>query len=284
MKNGAYYFSHDLNARNDPKILILRSVYGMEGYGRYWVLIEMLREQSDFKIMLSPHIWNALALQMQCKADAVKEFVEFCINDACLLASDGKAFWSPSLVRRMGAIGNAKNVKSERAKKAAEARWGKASKAANEDAKRAESMHKQCISNADASCKDANKIKRNEIKDISTTTTEEQSKDIAKVFTAYENNIHPIAGEIETDKLHDLLERYGPIWLIAAIERSVTRNKRSIGYIEGILQNWETNGLDGGNGDGEHSGSNKGNNRSRKENAARKETDWEREPDGLPPI
>lgn len=43
MKKETYYFSHDLNARNDPKILILRSVYGLEGYRRYWVLIGRLR-------------------------------------------------------------------------------------------------------------------------------------------------------------------------------------------------------------------------------------------------
>ncbi len=30
----AYYFPHDCNARNDPKILALRSVFGAEGYGR----------------------------------------------------------------------------------------------------------------------------------------------------------------------------------------------------------------------------------------------------------
>lgn len=29
----AYFFAHDCNARNDPKILALRSVYGAEGYG-----------------------------------------------------------------------------------------------------------------------------------------------------------------------------------------------------------------------------------------------------------
>ena len=29
----AYFFSHDCNARNDPKILALRSVYGARGTG-----------------------------------------------------------------------------------------------------------------------------------------------------------------------------------------------------------------------------------------------------------
>ena len=44
----AYYFPHDCNARNDPKILALRSVFGAEGYGVYWMLIEILREQPDY--------------------------------------------------------------------------------------------------------------------------------------------------------------------------------------------------------------------------------------------
>ena len=33
----AYFFAHDCNARNDPKVLALRSVYGTEGYGLYFM-------------------------------------------------------------------------------------------------------------------------------------------------------------------------------------------------------------------------------------------------------
>lgn len=134
----AFYFSHDLNARNDPKILALRSVYGMEGYGRYWVLIEMMREQADYKLMLSKYVWNALALQMQCDASAAQQFVEDCINEFNLFESDGDAFWSNSLIRRMVK----KDDKKEKARKAANARWNKAS-SDDEDAK-------SCDSNADA--------------------------------------------------------------------------------------------------------------------------------------
>ena len=45
----AYFFSHDCNARNDPKILALRSVYGAEGYGVYFMLVEILREQPEYQ-------------------------------------------------------------------------------------------------------------------------------------------------------------------------------------------------------------------------------------------
>lgn len=134
----SFYFSHDLNARNDPKILALRSVYGMEGYGQYWVLIEMMREQDNYKLMLSKYVWNALALQMQCDATAAQKFVEDCINEFDLFESDGNAFWSNSLIRRMAK----KDDKKEKARKAANARWNKDS----DDTDNAQS----CNSNADA--------------------------------------------------------------------------------------------------------------------------------------
>lgn len=310
MKTEAYYFSHDLNARNDPKILILRSVYGMEGYGRYWVLIEMMREQKDYKIMLNKYIWNALAMQMQCTPEEAREFVEFSIKEACLFASDGKAFWSESLRRRMGAVTDAKSAKHERARKAAAARWGKALLEVSDDAKNANAdanaLQGTCETDAIASASDANEMKRKEIKDLSLPPYNPPKEgeagtgvgdalpegeanadaDIAEVFTAYGNNIHPVTGEIEADKLNDLLTRYGKVWLIAAIERAVSRNKRSLSYIEGILRNWGTEGFDGGGGgNGQGSRDNPGVHRARKKSpAGRKEVDWSKEPKGLPPI
>lgn len=131
---------------------------------------------------------------------------------------------------------------------------------------------------------------------ISTTTTtpysppkinpeENADENFAIVVEKYSNNIHPVTGEIEAEKLQDLLQRFGKVWLIAAIERAVERNKRSLGYIEGILRNWGTNGFDGGVGDGNGSNVDRGVYKARKRNTApRKETDWDSEPDGLPPI
>lgn len=40
----ASYFSHDCNARNDPKILELRMKHGMAGYGIYFSILEKLME------------------------------------------------------------------------------------------------------------------------------------------------------------------------------------------------------------------------------------------------
>ena len=45
MKKDAYYFPHDSNATEDPKMMLLIDELGMEGYGIFWMLLEALRNQ-----------------------------------------------------------------------------------------------------------------------------------------------------------------------------------------------------------------------------------------------
>ena len=49
MSKDAYYFKHDAHARHDPKIRALINKYGLDGYGKFWVIIEMLREETTYK-------------------------------------------------------------------------------------------------------------------------------------------------------------------------------------------------------------------------------------------
>ncbi|MDH6358907.1 Lin1244/Lin1753 domain-containing protein [Parabacteroides sp. PF5-9] len=45
-------FPHDSNANNDPKCMLLVDQWGLEGYGIFWVLMEVLGNQPDFKYPL----------------------------------------------------------------------------------------------------------------------------------------------------------------------------------------------------------------------------------------
>lgn len=47
MAKETFYFQHDYNARNDDKILELRSKYGAEGYGIFWMIIETMAENDN---------------------------------------------------------------------------------------------------------------------------------------------------------------------------------------------------------------------------------------------
>ena len=81
----------------------------------------------------------------------------------------------------------------------------------------------------------------------------EESKEEERISAAadeimgyYSSNIHPVSPLVEKDKLIALVETHGEAFVHKAIERAVMRNKRSLAYITGILNNWEANGYDEG--------------------------------------
>ena len=118
-----YWFKHDANARRDQKMVTLRLVYGAEGYGWFWMLIELMREDTEYKLKLSgKHTLAALAKELDAEAEKLKEFIKDCIEEFNLFESDGKYFWSKSLLRRMEAY----NSLIEKRRDAANTRWGRA--------------------------------------------------------------------------------------------------------------------------------------------------------------
>ncbi|MGL5271661.1 MAG: phage replisome organizer N-terminal domain-containing protein [Selenomonadaceae bacterium] len=112
--------------------------------------------------------------------------------------------------------------------------------------------------------------------DISTTTT---SASVTEIYRSYSDNIHPISGQIEADRLAELTEKHGGTWVLDAIQRAVIRNKRSLGYIEGILKGWDTNGFDDGEAskNGQRSA---GNHKPYHAKGKKSETDWSKETGG----
>jgi DnaD/phage-associated family protein len=64
---------------------------------------------------------------------------------------------------------------------------------------------------------------------------------ISEVFTTYENEIGLLSPLIR-DKVLDAAESYPPEWIIRAIGRAAEMQKRSWGYVAGILRNWEAIG------------------------------------------
>lgn len=167
----AYFFSHDCNARNDPKILALRSVYGAEGYGVYFMLVEILREQPEYKLSVTKYIWSTLAMQMQVEASRVEQIItdcctEFTENGKPLLVNDGEYLYSASLLRRMGKVDDISNLRREAARK----RWE------NQPCKD-DSGDEGCTVDANAEQTDANKRKAKQSKEKQSKAEEKKAKE-----------------------------------------------------------------------------------------------------------
>ena len=92
----AYYFSHDSNARNDQRLMKVRMKYGMEGYGIYFGIIEILREQSDYTLTFSD--LDSISFDLRVERNIIDDIVE----NFDLFEIDGHSmFYSKSLKKRM---------------------------------------------------------------------------------------------------------------------------------------------------------------------------------------
>ena len=74
----------------------------------------------------------------------------------------------------------------------------------------------------------------------------EERPSSSEILKMYGDNIHPVSSPVEAEKLKALVDTHGETFVAKAIERAVMRNKRSLAYITGILNNWEANGYDEG--------------------------------------
>jgi hypothetical protein len=116
----AFYYPHYIGARNDNKIFRLRLKHGMSGYGIYFAILEILREQNDHKYPLKDR--DLLVADLRIEVDILNSV----IDDFDLFKKDKTHFWSPRLiqylepyyVRKEAAIKAGKASANQRKKKA----------------------------------------------------------------------------------------------------------------------------------------------------------------------
>jgi hypothetical protein len=191
----AYYFPHDSNATDDPKVMLLVSQMQMEGYGIYWVIIEHLRNQPDFRSSLK--ILPALAMR---NGSTAEKFQTVTTQFDLFTVEDEGIFYSESLINRM---------QTYLAKRAAGRKAGIASGAA----RRAKS--ERLLNEPSTS-----KVKESKVKETNTTqvpskdaTIESQlslvdempSRVIVKLtpkqtFEIFWKRYHDVTGKLKTDK------------------------------------------------------------------------------------
>lgn len=106
------YFSHDHHARADEKIIKMLRVNGPEGYGLYWMIVEMLHENQGS----IPKDYELLAYELRTQCERIKAI---CEDYDLFYEKDGRVF-SLSVDRRL----QDRAEKSSKAKASATKRWG----------------------------------------------------------------------------------------------------------------------------------------------------------------
>lgn len=192
----AYYFPHDSNAKDDPKCVLLIEQLGLEGYGIYWVLIEVLRDQPDYKYPTA--LIPALARRYNSTVENVKTVVE---NYSLFQVDDDNMFFSESLIKRMLPL----EEKKEKARLAAQIRWDKYECNAN-------ALPKQSDSNANKIREEKKKENNNIYVPESKIDSENQPKTDFDKFNCWikENTPHilKIKNQISEVQYNKLKEKY----------------------------------------------------------------------------
>lgn len=114
----AYWFSHDSNAKDDPKCVLMIDQLGLEGYGIYWVLVEILREQPDFSYPLA--LVPAIAKRYGTTAPKVEAVIK---GFGLFGVREDKFFYSQSLISRVLAFKEKQDKKTAAALRANMLRW-----------------------------------------------------------------------------------------------------------------------------------------------------------------
>lgn len=100
------YITHDLGARNDPKLLNLQMRMGGAGLAIFWCLVEMLWENDGYL----PTDYEAIAFSLRwAKASDVKRVV----NEFELFIVEEDRFWSRSAMERINQKKDRIRVRSE---------------------------------------------------------------------------------------------------------------------------------------------------------------------------
>ena len=67
MAKDTYYFSHDVNASNDPKIIVMKELCGVISYAWWWILIEQLAAQEEYKLPMDKITFTGLGIAFGMK-------------------------------------------------------------------------------------------------------------------------------------------------------------------------------------------------------------------------
>lgn len=259
MAKDTYYFSHDVNASNDPKIIVMKELCGVISYAWWWILIEQLAAQEEYKLPMDKITFTGLGIAFGMKqneanassneaklstAKQAEAYVNLLINECELLETDGEFFWSPSLLRR--------NLLRKKKQEEISKKRSEAGRLGGLKSGEARSKTKQLLE-----ANEANEAKGKERKGNNSYSysygddgENENSENVLTMFDENSNKQDPYknvfkiymndVGEISSmtkEKLEYLVNDFGEDEVITAISKASEVGKASIAYITAILNN-----------------------------------------------
>ena len=257
MAKDVYYFSHDVNASNDPKIVAMESEFGVISYAWWWKLIEKLASSEDYRLPFKKYTFIALDKELGILNENERPFNEnerdlFCsnksflfinslIHDFELLDCDDEYFWSPSLIRRQE-IRRSKNEKKQEQRRLAGIKSGEARRK-----KGTKTNDRSTVVQRTSTVVEQNEQKERKGKEINNIERDTRAREDENplsmfdddevknkpIYELYMKSIGDVSPVIK-ERLDDLVESYGKERVIVAINTTADNGGNSIKYVETV--------------------------------------------------
>ena len=253
MAKDVYYFSHDVNASNDPKIVAMESEFGVISYAWWWKLIEKLASSEDYRLPFKKYTFIALDKELGILNENERPLNEnertfFCSNksflfvnsliyDFELLECDDEYFWSPSLIRRQEER-RSKFEKKQEQRRLAGIKSGEA---------RRKKEQKRTVVQRDLTVVEQNEQKERKGKESNNIERDTRAREDENplsmfeddevknksIYDLYMKSIGDVSPVIK-ERLDDLVESYGKERVIVAINTTADNGGNSIKYVETV--------------------------------------------------
>jgi len=240
MKKDAYYFPHFSNARGDRKIKRLMKDLGLEGYGIYFMTLEVLREQPNFKYPLGD--LDLLADEMRTSEAKLKAVIK---SYDLFEKDEEENFFSPKLILYLQPY----LEKSKRAQLAAKKRWNKVKEVNQNDAKAyAKALPEHCNSESKGNAdQNARKVKESKVKESKVNDNKKndekndekkglESSSLKNTYKFYENNFGLRTKHIDDEISSYLDDGIEEGMIIKALEISLENNVNTWKYAKSIIE------------------------------------------------
>ena len=260
MAKDVYYFSHDVNASNDPKIVAMESEFGVISYAWWWKLIEKLASSEDYRLPFKKYTFIALDKELGILNENERPlnenerplnenertffcsnksflFVNSLINDFELLECDDEYFWSPSLIRRQEER-RSKFEKKQEQRRLAGIKSG--------EARRKKEQNRTVVQRT-STVVEQNEQKERKGKEINNIERDTRAREDENplsmfdddgvknkpIYELYMKSIGDVSPVIK-ERLDDLVESYGKERVIVAINTTADNGGNSIKYVETV--------------------------------------------------
>ena len=184
MKKDAFYFPHFCNARHDRKLKRVQKELGIEGYGIYFMLLEILREQTDLRYPLS----EIDLLTDEFGTSEQKVRVVICNYDL-FQVDENQNFFSFKMIIYLQPYFE----KSERAREAANKRWNNANAYTN-------AIEMQSVSNA-------SKVKKTKLKETKVNEIKESKIKLREYVFISQSNLDKLNSEFLEHEVNWMLDK-----------------------------------------------------------------------------